>query len=235
MRIEPEISTASIRMRGNFNPAIFTPDWIARTDLVGEKVGVAVELKVVHPEVSVLECEWFSLRVTKQLFQIDTNDAPFIRIADLTGRMFGNVLLHTPIWHLVIARSVHFSAGTEAVQHQIGRTLAPLEPWGWWGKEIEGGSQRGGLGSLAMEARVEEAPIRHSTQAVVQPSAKVRPGIGVFVEVEDRFTLPSEEKTIGSLEIIAKLSAYFEKSVKHSESIIDQIMSLKGRFDERNR
>jgi hypothetical protein len=230
MRIEPDDSSAGIRLTGKFNPAIFTPDWLAKPDLVGESVNPAAEIKLIHPEVAVLESEWFRLTVTKERFSVDTTEAPLIRIADLTGRIFGNILIHTPIWHLVINRSVHFSAGTEGVQHQIGRVLAPLEPWGWWGERIEKASRRSGLARLTMESSIEEKAFDRSVVVSVSPSQKIRPGIGIHVDVDDRYGLPSAEKTIGCLEIISKLSSAFESSVKQSEAIVDQIMSLKERF-----
>jgi hypothetical protein len=54
MRIEPEISSASIRLRGSFNPAIFTPDWLAR-ELGTERA--AADLKLIHPEIAVVDGE----------------------------------------------------------------------------------------------------------------------------------------------------------------------------------
>lgn len=230
MRIEPEISTASIRLRGNFNPAILTPDWLARPELAMEHVRVAAELKVVHPEIAMLESEWFNLTATKERFQIDTSEAPFVRIADLVAGIFGNVLVHTPIWQMSIVRSVHFSAGTEAVQHQIGRALAPIEPWGWWAEKIDHAAKRSGLVILVMNANVEDPQFEYAVVSTVRPSDKIRPGIGIFMEVDHRYSLPSAEKTIGCQEIMGKLTSTFDASLKQSEQIIDQIMSLKERF-----
>src|SRR5260370_21707802 len=210
MRIEPEISSASIRLRGHFNPAILALDWLAR-ELGIDKAGKTV--KVVYPEVGAIDGEWFSFQATKERFQIDTSEAPFIRIADLTGRMFGNLLVHTPIWQLIITRIVHFSVGTETIQHQIGRTLAPIEPWGFWGKEIEHAPKRSGLAQLAMGLEVNEPPFDRDVTATVQPSMKIRRGTAIHMEVQDRYTLPSEEKTIGCQEIIAKLNSGFDMSL----------------------
>jgi hypothetical protein len=141
--------------------------------------------------------------------------------------MFGNLLVHTPIWQLAVVRIVHFSAGTESGQHRIGRTLAPTGPWGLWGNQIEHASKRSGMSVLTMELDGEDPPFGRAVTATVQPSQKVRPGIGVHMEVNHRYTLPTLEKTIGSQEIVSKLSSVFETSLKQSEAIIDQIMSLK--------
>jgi hypothetical protein len=184
----------------------------------------------VHPEIALIDGEWFNLQSTKELFQIETSEAPFVRIADLSAKLFGNFLLHTPIWQLIVGRVVHFSAGTESVQHLIGRTLAPVEPWGWWGEEIEHSKTRGGLAHLAMEANSDDPPFQRVVSTTIQPSAKVRPGIGIHMEVHDRYMLPTADKTIGCQETIEKLSTTFDASLKRSEAIIDQIMSLKERL-----
>lgn len=231
MRIEPELSSASIHLRGGFNPAILTPDWLAQ-ELKVVSSPVNLNLRLVHPEIASLDGEWFSLQATREVFTIHTSEAPFVRIADMTARIFGNRLSHTPIWSLTITRTVHFSAGTESIQHRIGRMLAPTAPWGWWGDEIEHASRRSGLSQLAMKHNSQEPPFDRAIIATVQPSEAIRPNLAIHMEILDQYTLPAAEKTTGCQEVITKLSGGFDQSIKQSETIIDQIMSLKEKCND---
>src|SRR5882724_4226406 len=98
MRIEPEISAVSIVMRGSFNPGIFQPFWLAKQGLISEEAAGAATIEVIHPEVSSFEISPdFRLSVQHDVFQIGRTIAPLVPICDLTSRIFGDILPHTPI------------------------------------------------------------------------------------------------------------------------------------------
>ena len=46
MRIEPEISSVSVILLGDFNPAIFTPAWFALHDLLPKGAAESADLNV---------------------------------------------------------------------------------------------------------------------------------------------------------------------------------------------
>lgn len=227
MRIEPEISGVAIVMVGSFNPAIFTPAWFALHGLLPEKVTDNAELQVAHNQVTLFSADWLTLQVTTERFSADTVQAPYVRLRDLVTRIFKEYLPHTPATQLGVNRQVHFKVKSVAERNRVGRALAPVKPWGQWGERIEQGSEHGGLRSLTMlQIAPEGRAATDQINVTVEPSARVGEGrLGIYVNVNDHFAIDTAEP--GSAERLMELfSGEFDASLKRSEAIIDQIMSL---------
>jgi hypothetical protein len=47
LRIEPEISGVAIVLRGNFNPSIFQPFWMAQQELITDEAAAAATISVI--------------------------------------------------------------------------------------------------------------------------------------------------------------------------------------------
>ena len=156
MRIEPEISGASIVMVGSFNPQIFQPFWFAEYGVISRELAAGAQVGLILPDISSFRLEGeFNVQVERDRFSIDRALAPLIRIADVVCRVFGDLLPHTPIHQVGINRLIHFNVRSEAVRDEIGRKLAPWEPWGDWGRTAFTGDgvRKGGLLSLTMTQR----------------------------------------------------------------------------------
>ncbi|MYC69905.1 MAG: hypothetical protein F4X17_04265 [Gemmatimonadetes bacterium] len=150
MRIEPEISGVSVVLLGDFNPAIFTPAWFALHGLLPESVTDSADLRLAHQQVTEFAADWLLLHVTVDRFSVETLQAPHIRLRDLVARIFKEYLHHTPFRAFGINRSVHFQVKSLAERDRIGRTLAPVEPWGAWGHDLDLYGKHGGMKSLTM-------------------------------------------------------------------------------------
>ena len=227
MRIEPEISGVTIVLLGHFNPAIFAPAWFALHGLLPEKVAESADLKVAHNQLTSFSADWLTLQATTERFSAETVQAPYVRLRDLVTRVFKEYLPHTPATQLGINRQVHFKVKSAAERDRIGRTLAPAQPWGQWGERFERGIGQGGLRSLTMLQIAPEG--RETTDQInvtVEPSARIGEGrLGIYVNVNDHFAIDTTEP--GSAERLMELfGREFDASLKHSEAIIDQIMSL---------
>jgi hypothetical protein len=109
MRIAPELGNASIVLLGSFNPRIFRPDWFARTGLVTEAEAGAADVEIIHPEITLLRMDWLRIRVEPGRFIATTEEAPFIRLADLVVRTFREYLNRTPAGKLGINRQGNYS------------------------------------------------------------------------------------------------------------------------------
>ena len=106
MRIEPEISSVSVILLGDFNPAIFTPAWFALHGLLPKGAADRADLKVAHPQTTSFTADWLQLNVLVDRFSAETTQAPHIRLCDLVVRVFREHLFHTPFVHSAsIARS----------------------------------------------------------------------------------------------------------------------------------
>ena len=58
MKSEPEISSVNVVLLGDFNPAIFTPAWLALHGLLPESVTDSADLRVAHQQVTEFAAEW---------------------------------------------------------------------------------------------------------------------------------------------------------------------------------
>jgi hypothetical protein len=229
LRIVPEISGVAIVLRGNFNPSIFQPFWMARQGLISDESAQEATVSVIHPEISNFAIEPdFILHVQADRFQISTATAPLIRVADLCSRIFGDILPHTPINQLGINRSVHFSVGTADERDRIGNLIAPKEPWGDWGTEFKSDdmAKRGGLQAMIMIDKKVDDREAGWIQARIEPSQSIGRGeSGIFIEVNDHYQLKQSTDALAMMRI---LQDRFDASMATADKIIDQIMSLKS-------
>ena len=227
MRIEPEISGVSVVLLGEFNPAIFTPAWFAMHGLLPESAAESAMLEVAHRQVTVFSTDWLRLEVTHNRFSINTLQAPYIRLRDLVARVFKEHLYHTPLNAFGINRDVHFQVSSLTVRDQMGRTLAPVEPWGTWSHALGLDGERGGMTSLTMsQIDPKGRPKGGCINVKVEPSNRIGQGrLGVYVQVNDHYAI--NDTGPGTGERLMKLfEDNFDTSLSRGDDIVDHIMSL---------
>jgi hypothetical protein len=229
MLIEPELTQLALVLVGNFNPTIFQPSWFSRHKIISDRAADAAAVSIIHPDITVFSIDTdFTLQVERERFSVSRTFAPWIRISDLVGTVFGDLLPHTPVSKLGINLIVHFDTGSQTKRNEIGERLAPPGPWGGWGELVSSGDgkTRGGMQSLTMIQK--NVPDRSAgwVQAKVEPSVRVRGGTsGIYMEVNDHYELsgPAAEDARAMVTI---LRDKFDNSVRNSEKIVDQIMSM---------
>ena len=229
MRIEPEISSVSVVLLGKFNPAIFTPAWFALHGLLPESAAATAKLEVAHQQVTIFSTDWFRLEVTDKFFLVETLQAPYIRLCDLVVRVFKEHLYHTPLNAFGINRHVQFQAPSLTARDRIGRTLAPVKPWGAWGHDLGSDGEHGGMTSLTMsQVDPEGRPKGGRINVTVEPSKRIGQGkSGVYVRVNDHYAI--DDAGPGAGECLMKLlEDNFDTSLGRSDGIVDHIMSLAG-------
>ena len=227
MRIEPEISGVSVVLVGKFNPAIFTPAWFALHEILPSAVATNAKLQVAHEQMTAFSTDWLQLQVLTNRFSVETLQAPYIRLRDIVARVFREYLNHTPLNALGINRNVHFQAPSLNARDHIGRTLAPVEPWGECGRNLRLDGEHGGMTSLKMtQGAPENRPAGDVINITIEPSTKVGQGrLGVYVGVNDHYTIGDTEPG-SARRLMELLDANFEKSLKRSDDIVNHIMSL---------
>lgn len=229
LNISPEISGASIVLRGNFNPQIFSPSWFEKVGIFSADQTKACDKVVVHDEITAFALDWITINVQKNQFSASTSFAPTSQISDFVVRTFGEFLIHTPVNAMGINRQAHFRVGSEEVRNTIGKILAPHEPWGEWGQKIEGGPgvERGGMLSLTMVQNKLEHRDNGKIMVKIEPSRKLENADdGIFMEVNDHYAVADAEKSIGCEEMIEILAADFDRSQEMSDTIINGIMDM---------
>ena len=233
MRIEPEISGVNVVLLGDFNPAIFTPAWFALHGILPESVTDSAHLGISHQQVTEFVADWLRLQVTAERFSVETLQAPHIRLCDFVARTFKEYLHHTPVSAFGINRNVHFRVKSLAERDRIGRTLAPVEPWGAWGQDLGLDGKQGGMTALTMtRLNPEGRPSGGQINVTVEPSHRIGEGrIGVYVRVNDHYTIDNAELETAE-RLIELFEDNFESSLKRSDGIIDHVMSLAKKTKE---
>jgi hypothetical protein len=229
MHIEPELSELLIVLVGNFNPTIFQPSWFARHGLITDGAAQSAEISVIHPDITAFSIEsLFTLQVERERLTIGRTAIPWVYGSDLIAKIFRDLLPHTPVSKLGINVLVHFDAGSQAKRDEIGEMLAPRGPWGEFGALVSSGegAKHGGLQSLTLiQKNVSDRP-GGWVQAKIEPSLRIRAGqSGIFMEVNDHYEVYGADGQDAQA-IVAILQDKYDSSVKNSEKIIDQIMTL---------
>ena len=228
MRIQPEIDGVAVVLRGSFNPAIFTPAWFVLHELLPRTAADSATLQVAHAQVTEFSFDWLSLQVTSDMFVAETTQAPHVRVRDLVLRVFEELLYHTPLRLMGINRNTHVPVANLAELDRIGRTLAPVEPWGRYVEELDLGGRDGGMTALKMsQLSPKGRPAGSQINITVEPSNRIGGGRpGVYVQVNDQYAIPKDDPQSGQ-GLLRALEGSFESSLIRSESIVDHVLSLR--------
>lgn len=230
MRIKPETDLATIVLLGKFNPSIFTPAWFGWNKLIPAGVANKVNLQICHPQFTAFDAGWFTLEVRSDLFRLSTAQPFFINLCDLAVRIFREKLPHTPLTALGINKEIQYCVKNLDERMKLGRKLAPIEPWGDWGREIEHNEIASGMKVLTMSQMKPKVTGRSpncSMNVTVSPFDRFEDGrIGINVSTNDHYAIENENSQTATSEIINLLQTNFERSVKQSDRIINHIMSL---------
>lgn len=228
MRIEPEIAGVSLVMLGHFNPLIFSHSWFGWHGLLPEEIVNNARVQIAHPDITKFNADWLNLQVDRERFIINTVQAPYVRLQDLAVRIFRDQLPHTPLKVLGINREIHFSVKKFEERDRLGRALAPVEPWGEWGKKLEPDGKHGGMTTLNMrQLNPEGRTAGGQINVTVEPSNKVGDGLlGVYVRVNDHYVIKNTESQTATSEIVKLLEDNFAGSLQRANKIIDHLMSL---------
>jgi hypothetical protein len=227
--VEPEFEDVGIVLIGDFNPAIFNPDWLLQNDLVGADAAKRSVIDIIHPDVAQFRVGDIELIVQRNRFQILTRVAPFVAVLDFVSKTFGESLPHTPVRQSGINHSVHFKVKNQKIRTAIGRILASTHPWGQWGEDIEKSSAefQGGMASLSMQEVRSSSSFMRRITATVQPSTTVANQSGIYVSINDHNEPESKDKT--SMSVLDALISRFDSSLLDSKRIINTVMLLKDK------
>ena len=226
MRIEPELSEVEVIVLGDFDPALFIPDWFVRHGLLPEPAAGEAGVSLIAPPVTEFTFDWLHLQVSAGHFSAGTSQAPHVRVCDLVVRVFRERLPDTPLRAFEINRYVHFPVRSLDERDRIGRMLAPVEAWGGCVLNLGRDGEHGGMTSLTMSQL--DPPGRAAggrINVTVEPSNRIGdPRAGIYVCVNDHY--PIDEASLATGRSTGILEENFDASLKRSDDIIDHVMSL---------
>lgn len=225
----PDVFSARIVAIGAFNPAIFTPDWLERNNLIGPEDAEAARESdqiVVTRQLAVIDTDWFTLQVMEERLTISSKGPVAPTLKDLGVGIFG-LVSQTPVTAVGLNFSGDFKMATLKERHQVGDMLAPK---GVWNEIFPTKGYNIGLLSLTMQvqegSREDEAAKNGDVVNVsVQPSTPLANGI--HLNVNHHFDLShraSDDMTVA--ECTAKLiEDQWQKCWTTSTEIFDKILN----------
>lgn len=225
MRIAPEISGVSIVILGNFNPAIFQPAWLVRSGIEQDLDDDLIKIELIHKEVAQFAIDKTAYIIDSERFQISTTSAPWIQIADKVSVLFGETLPHSPVRAFGLNYDIHFKVSSTEKRTSIGRTLAPIAPWGAFGRSMEGKTPEtvGGLLSQTMRSIELSESYSINKNVKIEPSAKINDSTGIYMQANFHY---QANQDITAPDLVGAIQDVFQNRVNEAEEIFDTVMGL---------
>lgn len=229
MRAPDSFSSAIVAV-GSFNPAIITPDWLEKNQLIGSDDAASARASqglIISQQVTVYETDWFAIQVLDNQFTLQSKGALSPTFRDLASGIF-SLVPHTPITALGLNFSGDYKVPTVDAYHKVGDMLAPKEIW----SKIYP-PDKYSLGMMTVTIRVQEGkreenfPVLkspHYKNITVQPSNRVRSAI--FLQLNDHRQISEIQSEMTSAELVAQIIAEeWEECWEHAQhefgSIVD--------------
>lgn len=190
VQYKPEILASSIVAIGDFNPAIFSPDWLERNQLIGKDdastAREGAQFVVTH-QVTAFETDSFALQVIENQLTLTSKGVLTPALQDLAVSIF-ELVPHTPVTALGLNFMAHYKLGSEDEYHKVGDVLAPKEIW----TELCGDEEHtAGLANLTIRiqqgVRGGMAKSGNARNISLQPSGKFKTGL--FLSYNDHHDL----------------------------------------------
>lgn len=220
--LRPDLESAQIVLKGDFNPAIFHPSWLAARGLIKEKEADGAEVSAITPEFAVFSVEWFSIEARKDTFAILSSDpSRYLFLSDLVTGIF-TYLEFTPLRLMGLNRRMHFRVDSEMRYHELGDMWAPKEAW----KDLLIGDRPGGLPglrSLTMEGKREDCRAQY-LRVKVEPSIHVTPGI--YFETNEHYQLNAEAEPLDPFEV---LSEDWKDALDYTNRIARHLLTMEAK------
>lgn len=221
-----EGQVVAVVLIGKFNPAIFSPAWLGKMGLVSDAALEAATVEIIHPDIARFAVDDISYDVSSSRFQVQSESEPFVRTSDIAADIFGRLLPHTPLRQLGINLEAHFNTSSPDQRIHLGRALAPLEPWGSFGRRVqeETGERRGGMLSVIIqESMPKDRKVGHR-QVRVEPSMKLNRHTGVALHINDHFECVSATSEASAAEIVSILQDRFDDSLAEGRKIAGDLL-----------
>lgn len=225
-----EILASSIVIVGDFNPAIFSPDWLERNDLIGKgdadtaREGSQSRPMIVSHQVATFETEWFALQVLENQFSLTSKGAFSPAFKDLAVGIF-QLVSHTPVTAVGLNFMGHFKLASEDEHYRVGDVLAPKEIW-----DALYPDERSGLEDLTIRiqkgTREEPLKTKDGKRISVQPSKKFK--FAVFMSYNDHHDMGAiEEDGLRPAERVANvIDNEWESSWQDAVRVFDGVLSM---------
>mgnify|MGYP000672162557 CR=1 FL=1 len=228
MPFAAEIFTASVVAVGNFNPAIFSPDWLERNKLIGEgdsasaREGSAGKALLVSPQVTNFDTEWFALQVVDTQFSLASKGVLSPAFKDLSSGIF-QLLRHTPISAVGLNFSGHFKLADVDQYHKVGDVLAPKDIW-------DGLFPGDSTGLEQLTIRFQRGPrdkpsSKDDRRITIQPSRRVKYGVSLSINNHYDVSVGVSTEPTSAERVAELVDGQWELAWKDAVTVFDQLLS----------
>jgi hypothetical protein len=226
-RYDPDVQSASIVLVGRFNPAIVSPGWLLKVGVMSEGEFETSNIVIIHPEITQFSIERFRIEVLPQRFTITTAGEPYVQILDDVVVIFTQ-LPHSPIKMFGVNLEIHFKLHAAEQRVALGRALAPVAPWGEFGKRLESKhlDDVGGMVTLTMQENRPATDDPGYRQVKIERSSLVRSNSAVMMNINNHFELRNTRDEDGAHPALALLQQRFDASIVDAKKIVFDMMEF---------
>lgn len=219
---------SSLIALGAFNPAILSPDWLERHDLIGaEDADMArqgTNLFITH-QVAQFEGPYFALQVFENQFSLTSKGAMTPLFKDLFIGIF-TILSQTPITAIGLNFTGHYKLANIGDYHRIGDVFAPKNIWRSLFPSTE---QAAGLANLTIRIdpmnRDNLVQIsRDYKNITLQPSTVVKNGIFLAYNDHRDIAQSSQNARLPAERAVAIVDNDWDSSNEFAKSLFEELL-----------
>ena len=208
----PELKQFSIVLVGDFNPAMFSPQWFGKNNILpAEDVEFALSEKstpIVSSAITIFRTNQLSIKIDTRRFQVVALKEPLIVLKDFITKTFENLSNYT-ITAYGFNYAAHYSVENYQEFHRIGDRLAPKQYWkNLLGADIAGDNRNGGLATIQMQEKKKDTEGQISI--ILQSSSLKKPGF--YMSCNDHNNLTEDNATAEVL--LERINNEFDRSFK---------------------
>lgn len=215
----PERQQYSLILVGDFNPAMFHPEWFKRNDIISpeeidfEHDSTLKNSIIVTPQLTIFKTSQLNIKIDQNRFEVVADKEPFISVIDFIIKTFEN-LGSFIIKAFGFNYSAHYKVEDVATLHRIGDKLAPKEHWATLlGDEVAGDDRKSGLTAIQMQKSKTDGTGQYTV--ILQPSNFVKPGI--FMSCNDHTNMSKENNLADN--VMENISNMYNKSLEFMQKV----------------
>lgn len=229
MTYNAEILTSSIVVVGDFNPAIFSPDWLERNKLIGEgdaataREGSQGKETVITRQIATYETEWFTLQVLEGRFTLTSKGVLSPAFKDLGVGIF-QLVSHTPVRALGLNFVGHFKFDSWEQQNKIGDAIAPKDIWNSLYPDTFAGLEHMTI-RIQHGSREKVTETRDEKRVNITPSRIVKYGVSLSLNDHHDVTVGDDDLTPAERVAII-INEQWEHAWDEAVSVFDRVLSM---------
>lgn len=225
-----DILSSSIIVVGDFNPAIFSPEWLERNKLIGEGDAVSAregthgrKLLVSH-QVATFGSDWFELQVLENQFSLTSIGVLSPAFRDLAVGIF-QLVSHTPVRAVGLNFIGHFKFATQEQLHEIGDKFAPKEIWNSLYEDEFAGLEELTI-RLQRGSRDKAVDTKDEKRITLRPSRSFKYGISLSINDHHDVTVGVDSDLTPAERVAIILDDQWDQAWENSVRVFDQVLSM---------